>query len=105
MLIRVYVSSYAHTGLVSVFCHEVAEDFMAVKEFAVQALLGLASRLCVGVFYPNVALIVLLDENSFNNAISLGLLCDFSLQILKESRGCSLHLEHVSHNQIGCSNC
>ena len=100
MLIRFYVSSYAHTGLVSVFCHEIAEDFMAVKEFAVQTLLCFSSWLRIGVFYPNVALIVLFDKYPFNNTKSLTLLRHFSFQILEENRCRPLHLEHVSHNQI-----
>jgi hypothetical protein len=73
---------------------------MTVEEFTIQTLLGLPCRLSVRILDPNVALVVLFNENSFNNSINLSLFLDFSFEVFKISRRSSLHFEHICHNQV-----
>lgn len=94
--------SIAHPKLVGVLGHEVAEDFRAVKELAVQLLLRFDGRNRVGELKPHVALVIFLNEQFLQDPKLLSLLAHFLAQVLEKGRSSSLHLEEVGHEQVWC---
>lgn len=100
IILLVCGSSDTNSCLVCIFCHEVAEDFGAVEELAVEGLLRLKGRGGVSVLDPDVALVVSLDEDTLNHAELVALSLDLLLEVVEEGGGCALHLEHVCHDQV-----
>ena len=73
------IRSDTDTGLVGVLCHEVHEYLVGVEVFPVHAGLGLHCSHSVRVLDPDVALVVLLDEDALDDSILLRLLLDVLL--------------------------